>query len=101
MKARLRAAAARDVSTAFARYARLASQAIADAFLDEVGRAVKRVEQHPLSGSPRLGRELGLPGIRTMLVRRFPFELFYRVTSEGVDVVRVLHQRRNARRHVR
>ena len=50
-------------------------------FLGEVHRAVTLIEKHPDIGSPVRG------SIRRVLLRRFPYWLYYRV--EG-DVLRVL-----------
>ncbi len=34
-----------------------------------------------------------MPGLRSVLVH--PYTVFYRVTNGGVEIVRVLHERRN------
>src|SRR6266849_7884859 len=56
-------------------------------FLDEVGRVVNILREHP---------ELGQPvdrGLRRALLHRFPFSLIYSVEMDEVLIVAVAHQR--------
>jgi|SRR5215475_3024084 len=67
-----------------------ASARTADEYLREIFRAGERIRGRPLSGRAR--NEL-MPGIRSVLVH--PYAVFYRVGGTSVEVVRVLHQRRD------
>jgi toxin ParE1/3/4 len=71
-------------------YARVASPEIADNLLREVGRVVARLEDHALSWR---ARDDIMPGLRSILVH--PYIVFYRVRGTNVEIVRVLHQRRD------
>jgi toxin ParE1/3/4 len=53
-------------------------------------RAGRRLSEHAFVGRPR--DEL-TPGLRSVLVH--PHVIFYRVADERVEIVRVLHQRRD------
>ncbi len=56
----------------------------------EVMGSVARVEQQPDLGRPR--RDLKPPGIRSLILRRFPrYLLFYRWDGEIVEILRVKH----------
>jgi toxin ParE1/3/4 len=52
--------------------------------------AAERVGAHPFHGRPR--NDI-LPGLRAVLVH--PYVIFYRVGEGEVEVVRVLHERRD------
>lgn len=57
---------------------------------------VERIRIFP-RGAPPVD---GLPGLRRARMRRFPFGVFYRDKDEAVIVVRVLHNARDAVRHL-
>jgi toxin ParE1/3/4 len=82
--------AKQDLTRIWQYYSRLASPEIADALLREIASCVDRLSRHPLSGRPRT--ELS-PGLRSVLI--LPYSVFYRVTEEAVEIVRVLHERRD------
>lgn len=67
------------------------SPAAADAVLDGIARRLDRLVRYPLSG---LKREDIAPSVRQLLAGRYL--VFYRVTDEAVEVLRVLH---GMRRH--
>ena len=51
---------------------------------------VKRVENQPDLG--RLRRDLTPPGIRSLVVRRYPrYVLFYRLRGDTIEVLRIKH----------
>lgn len=58
-------------------------------FLAEVQRASAQVSQMPSAGSPDAF------GVRRTLLRRFPYSVMYRVETERVYVLALMHQRRN------
>jgi hypothetical protein len=51
----------------------------------------------PLAGSGLIGVRLGIPGLRSFPVDRTPYVLFYLAGSRRVDLVRLLHGRRDIR----
>ncbi|MGV8992300.1 MAG: type II toxin-antitoxin system RelE/ParE family toxin [Thiobacillus sp.] len=88
----LRQVAERDIETGFVHYLQEASVEIAQAFVDAVDAALHHIERHPGTGSPRYGDLFNTPGLRSWLVSRFPYMLFYVEHDNYLDVIRVLHQ---------
>ena len=70
--------------------------ALSDDFAQAFDAVVERIQMFP-HGAPPVD---GLPGLRRARMRRFPFGVFYRDTDETVIVVRVLHNARDAARHL-
>jgi toxin ParE1/3/4 len=66
------------------------SPRIAKRMLDRFDEAAERYAASPRTGQPR--SELS-PGLRSFLVR--PYLLFYREIRGGIEIVRVLHGRRD------
>lgn len=68
--------------------------------VDTADAAVRRIDAafHYLSGFPDIGvrRDDLAEGLRAHLVRGYPFFIFYMPLESGIDVVRVLHVRRDA-----
>lgn len=91
----LRRLAREDVEAAVDFYAREAGERTALRFVEAVESALEAVGARPTAGSPRVGQELDLPGLRSRGVRRFPYLVFYVETADHVDVWRVLHARRD------
>lgn len=91
----LRDVARRDIEVCVAFYAGEAGEAVALRFVDALENLLRAIASHPATGSPQYGYELDLPGLRSRLLRRFPYLVFY-VDREGhVDVWRVLHAQRD------
>ncbi len=80
-----------DLSKA-ARYLELEKLGLGNRLTDEIQDALGR-----LSLNPQVGAEVA-PGVRKLVVRRFPYSLLYRITPEYVLVLAVVHQRRHPRR---
>jgi toxin ParE1/3/4 len=70
--------------------AREATDQVADNQLDDIDRACAKLKVWPHSGRPR---ENLFPGLRSVLAH--PYVIFYRVRSGLVEVVRVIHGRRD------
>jgi toxin ParE1/3/4 len=83
-------AAKADLREIWRYFARVASREVADSLLGDLQQAGERARQRPLAWRAR--NEL-MPGLRSILVH--PYALFYRVKGDTIEVVRVLHQRRN------
>ncbi len=71
-------------------YARVASPDIADNILRGIDRAAEVIGRSALT--PRTRDDL-MPGLRSAIVS--PHTIFYRLHDGNVEVVRVLHQRRD------
>jgi toxin ParE1/3/4 len=92
---RLRPRARRDLSEIALHDRAEAGEAVALAFADALGRAFRHVALHPASASPRYARDLDLPGLRVWPAKRFPYLGFYFERDDHIDVVRVLHGKRD------
>jgi toxin ParE1/3/4 len=57
--------------------------------------ALDQVEREPGMGSPRLGQLLGIPGLRTWRVARFPLLWCYFERGDHLGVVRLLGERQD------
>lgn len=71
---------------------------MAEKLLEALQRASDTLQRHPEIGSPALGRELGVDGLRAWPVDGFPLSLWYFVRADHVDVVRLVGQRQDALR---
>ena len=72
-----------------------ASPAVAVKFVDRVEEALALLSRHPLAGSGLVGVRLGIPGLRSFRVDHTPYVLFYIADRRHIDLVRVLHGRRD------
>ena len=82
--------ASQDLIRIWRYFARVASPEVADKLLRDINRAAARLGEFPFLGP---AREEVLPGIRS--VPAHPYTVFYRVTDVQVEIVRVLHERRD------
>ncbi len=71
-------------------YSREASSEIADNLLRAIDETATRIAARPFARRPR--DEL-IPGLRSALVH--PYTIFFRVGEDRVEIVRVLHERRD------
>jgi toxin ParE1/3/4 len=88
------ATASSDIVAVVEHYLAEAPHVAAD-FIDELERAVRHIERHPSSGSPRYAHELDIPQLRYWPLRRFPFALFYIEHADHLDVIRCVHMTRD------
>lgn len=77
-------------------YRDLAGPAVALRLNEAIGKALQEISRNPAIGSPRLGQELGVPGLRTWLVSGFPLTLWYVEQADSVDLIRLVGQRQDA-----
>ena len=70
--------------------------ALSDDFARAFDAVVERIWMFP-HGAPPVD---GLPGLRRVRMRRFPYGVFYRDADETVIVVRVLHNARDTAQHL-
>jgi toxin ParE1/3/4 len=87
--------ARRDVQEALAHYLANGAETAALGFIDALARAYGHIGRHPAAGSPRYAHELNLPGLRSWLLPRHPYLVFYVERPDHVDVWRVLHGHRD------
>lgn len=64
------------------------SQSAADAFQEELQNAGNHIQQSPERWAHYLF------GTRRCLLKRFPFVIIYRVTTERIEVIAIAHGRR-------
>ncbi len=83
--------AIRDLEDIGAYYRAVAAPPVAAAIAERIGRVIDWLALQPES-APRVA---GRPGVRAVLLRRYPYKIFYRVRG---DVVEILHIRHTARR---
>ncbi len=71
-------------------YALVGSPELANSFTRKLTEAGTRIAQRPLTWR---ARDDIAPGLRSMRVP--PYSLYYRIMSSEVEILRVLHERRN------
>ena len=91
----LRERARRDIDEAAGQYLIEAGETVALDFIDSVEDACHRIGDHPMGGSPRYARELGISGLRVRSVGKFPDLVFCVEREADIDVWRVLHGARD------
>jgi toxin ParE1/3/4 len=94
LRLRLRPAARHDANAAQDWYDD-AAPGLGEAFTDELLNALSFLAEHASMGSRRYAHFLPDHSLRIWSLDRFPFLIFYRVSGEVLDVVRVLHERRD------
>lgn len=87
--------ARRDIDQAVDWYLTEAGDETANGFVDAVAGAFSAIGRQPGIGSPRHADSLGVAGLRTWPIRRYPYLVFYMEHDDAVDVQRVLHTSRD------
>jgi toxin ParE1/3/4 len=88
----LRQRAEDDIENAFVHYLDQAGNRVATQYIEAIDIAIHHLEQFPKTGSPRYGELFNTPGLRSWLLNRFPYTLFYIERDDHLDVIRLLHQ---------
>jgi toxin ParE1/3/4 len=91
----LRERARRDVDEAIAHYLTESGEKVALDFIAALEQAFAHIKRFPASGSPRLGVELSLPGLRSWKASHYPHLTFYAEGTARIEVWRVLHESRD------
>lgn len=78
-----------DIDQAFYSYAGLAEGRVAARFLRNIDEGLERISSFPHSCP------MDLDGIRRLLLRRFPYWVYYRVLPDAIEVMAVLHTKRD------
>ena len=89
----LRPQALRDRQMEVRYYRKEAGTKVAVQWVKVTHAALDQIELGP--GLPVLGKTLGIPGLRTWWVSRFPFLWFYFERDDHLDVVRILGERQD------
>ncbi len=90
MKLVIRDLAAREILAAARYYRDAAGPRFRKALVDEIGRAFERVLETP-SGFPFCDEE---KLVRSVLLERFPYRVYYYVDADDLFVIALLHGRR-------
>ncbi|MCU0940275.1 MAG: type II toxin-antitoxin system RelE/ParE family toxin [Burkholderiaceae bacterium] len=99
MKAvRLRPRARQDRRDEVRWYRDEAGTRVAAKLVKALQRALAALEHSPAIGSPALGREIGIDGLRTWRIDGFPLTFWYFERAEFIDVARLVGQRQDALR---
>ena len=91
----LRGRARHDIDKAIDHYSTAAPPAVVLTFINPLEAAFRQVAEHPASGSPRYSDELALPGLRSCVVKGFPYLVFFVEREADIEVWRVLHAARD------
>jgi toxin ParE1/3/4 len=85
----------RDIDEAVEYYLNEGGETAALGFVAALERAWRHIAHHPAAGSARYAHELGLPGVRSWPLKRYPYLIFFVERDDHIDVWRVLHGRRD------
>lgn len=91
----LRPQALRDQQGEVRYYRQKAGARVAVRVVKTTNAALDQIELDPGIGSPVLGKRLGIPGLRTWQVAKFPLLWCYFERGDHQDVVRLLGQRQD------
>ena len=91
----LRPRALRDQQGEARYYRKEAGARVAVKLVKATNAALDQLELDPGIGSPAAGRLLGIAGLRTWRVGKFPLLWFYFERTDHLDVVRLLGERQN------
>jgi toxin ParE1/3/4 len=87
--------ARRDGRAAARYYLSEAGEGVALDFADALRDAFNLIGDAPQIGSPRYAHDLGKPCLRSLQLRRYPYLVFYIERRDHVEILRVLHARRD------
>lgn len=93
--AHLRPQALADRKDSARYYRQVASSRIAEDMVIAARKALNQIEQNPGMGSPLIGQQLDIPGLRSWRVSGFPLIWFYFEREDFLDVVRLLGERQD------
>jgi toxin ParE1/3/4 len=87
--------AERDIDDAVAYYMKEHAEHAALGLIDALQDAYALLGRHPAIGASHYAHELGMPGLRSWPLPRFPYVIFYVEHESHIDIWRVLHGRRD------
>ena len=93
--ARRRPQARTDILDTARHYRQAAGAAVAQRFVQAVKEAITQLEANPAIGSPRIGQEIEVAGLRTWRLNGFPATVWYFEQKDHIDIVRVIGERQD------
>jgi toxin ParE1/3/4 len=93
--AKLRPQALRDQQGEVRYYRKEGGSRVAVKVVKATNAALDQIELDPGIGSPTLGKRLGIPGLRTWRVGKFPLLWCYFERADHLDVLRLLGERQD------
>jgi toxin ParE1/3/4 len=84
-----------DVTSALDHYRDTAGPDIAERFARALAERLDLIARQPGLGSPGYATRFQLEGLRCLKLSHFPYLLFYVERAETVDILRLLHNRRD------
>jgi toxin ParE1/3/4 len=90
-----RSRAVEDLDAALDRLVEEGRPDVAVTLVDALEAATNHLAKSPNSGSLRFAYELGIPELRAWPLRRWPYVIFYVGHADRIDVLRILHTRRD------
>ena len=91
----VRKAAAQCIDEAIDYYLREGGAALASRFVGALEEAYRHIRRFPATGALRYAAELNIPGLRFWPLTRFPYLVFYVEREDQLDVLLVLHAKRD------
>ena len=91
----LRPQALRDQQGEVRYYRKEGGSRVAVKVANATNAALDQIELDPGIGSPTLGKHLGIPGLRTWRVPKFPLLWCYFEREDHLDVIRLLGERQD------
>jgi toxin ParE1/3/4 len=91
----LRGAARADLRDALRYYARSGGEDVALSFADSFEATTTAIARRPVLGALYRADPVRVPGLRTRRMERFPYLVFYVAVEDSIDVLRVLHEKRD------
>jgi toxin ParE1/3/4 len=85
----------RDIDDAVAYDLKERAEEAALGLVDALEDAYLLLGRYPAVGASHYAHELGIPGLRSWSLPRFPYVVFYLERQDHIDVWRVLHARRD------
>ncbi|WP_392564172.1 type II toxin-antitoxin system RelE/ParE family toxin [Orbus wheelerorum] len=90
----LRSLANQDIENAIDHYLTISIE-LADDFVTDLEYLFTHIGQFPTSGSTRYAYELNIPDLRSRILKRYPYIIFYVEYPDNIDVWRILHEKTN------
>ena len=92
---RPREVARRDIESAVDYYIAEAGLDVTLGFVDSLEAAYRAIADHPGAGSPRYADQTALPGLRSRILKRFPYLVFHFEQNDYIEIWRVPHAERD------
>jgi toxin ParE1/3/4 len=93
--ARLTPAARQDRRDEVAYYRTEAGAKVAKKLVETLRKSLQSIERQPGLGSPAIGQELGIDGLRAWALSGFPLSLWYFERPDHLLIVRLVGQRQD------